>query len=135
VTSPSSDEGWTLRRRLYVVGGIGFTALAALGVALPILPTTPFLLLASWCFARSSPRMLAWLRASRLFGPLLADWERERGVRLSVKVGALGSVAVAIVLGFEFYDLSYVQQIVLLTLAIIGVTVICMLRTVDGRAK
>jgi uncharacterized protein len=133
VTSASSDEGWTLRRRLYVVAGIGFTALAALGVALPILPTTPFLLLASWCFARSSPRMLAWLRASRLFGPLLADW--ERGVRLSVKVGALGSVAVAIVLGFEFYDLSYVQQIVLLTLAIIGVTVICMLRTVDGRAK
>ncbi len=122
-----------MRRRLYVAIGCCFTAVAAVGVALPILPTTPFLLLASWCFARSSPRMFAWLRHSRLFGPLLADWERERGVRLSVKVGALCSVAIAIVLGFEFYDLSFYQQVLLLGLAVIGVTVICMLRTIDSR--
>ena len=127
--------GWSLRRKLWIALGLVFTALAILGVALPILPTTPFLLLASWCFARSSPRLQAWLRRSRLFGPLLADWERERGVSLSVKIGALGSVALAIVLGFVCYELVFWQQALLLSLAAIGVTVICSIRTVDSRPK
>jgi len=131
----STATGWSLRRKLWIALGLVFTGLAILGVALPILPTTPFLLLASWCFARSSPRLQAWLRRSRMFGPLLADWERERGVSLSVKVGALGSVAIAIVLGFVCYDLVFWQQVLLLALAAIGVTVICTIRTVGNRAK
>ena len=131
----STATGWSLRRKLWIAAGLVFTGIAVLGVALPILPTTPFLLLASWCFARSSPRLQAWLRQSKLFGPMLADWERERGVRLPVKVGALGSVALAIVLGFVCYDLVFWQQVVLLVLASVGVTVICLLRTVEGNAK
>jgi hypothetical protein len=131
----STATGWSLRRKLWIAAGLVFTGIAVLGVALPILPTTPFLLLASWCFARSSPRLQAWLRQSKLFGPMLADWERERGVSLPVKVGALGSVALAIVLGFVCYDLVFWQQVVLLVLASVGVTVICLLRTVDSRPK
>jgi uncharacterized membrane protein YbaN (DUF454 family) len=131
----STATGWSLRRKLWIAAGLVFTGIAVLGVALPILPTTPFLLLASWCFARSSPRLQAWLRQSKLFGPMLADWERERGVSLPVKVGALGSVALAIVLGFVCYDLVFWQQVVLLVLASVGVTVICLLRTVEGNAK
>jgi uncharacterized membrane protein YbaN (DUF454 family) len=103
-----------------------------LGIALPVLPTTPFLLLASACFARSSPRLLHWLRSSKLFGPLLSDWERERGIRLSVKVGAYGSVVIAVALGFYAYDLAFWQQALLVTLALIGVTVVASLRTVSG---
>ena len=124
--------GWSLRRKLYVVAGLGFTGLAVLGVALPVLPTTPFLLLASACFARSSPRLLQWLRSSKLFGPLLSDWERERGIRLSVKVGAYGSVVIAVALGFYAYDLAFWQQSLLVTLALIGVTVVASLRTASG---
>ncbi len=131
----STATGWSLRRKLWIAAGLVFTGIAVLGVALPILPTTPFLLLASWCFARSSPRLQAWLRQSKLFGPMLADWERERGVSLPVKVGALGSVALAIVLGFVCYDLVFWQQVLLLVLASVGVTVICLLRTVDSRPK
>lgn len=128
----STATGWSLRRKLYVVAGLGFTGLAVLGVALPVLPTTPFLLLASACFARSSPRLQQRLRSSRLFGPLLADWERQRGIRLSVKVGAYGSVVVAVALGFYAYDLAYWQQVLLVTLALIGVAVVASLRTVDN---
>lgn len=131
----STATGWSLRRKMWIAAGLVLTGIAVLGVALPILPTTPFLLLASWCFARSSPRLQAWLRQSKLFGPMLADWERERGVSLPVKVGALGSVALAIVLGFVCYDLVFWQQVLLLVLASVGVTVICLLRTVDSRAK
>lgn len=61
--------------------GLLFVALGAIGVVLPLLPTTPFILLAAACFARSSPRMHAWLHRSRLFGPSLRDWEHNHCVR------------------------------------------------------
>jgi uncharacterized protein len=57
----------------YLMVGLGFV-----GIFLPILPTTPFLILAAGCFARSSPRLERWLLDHPRFGPLLRDW-RERG--------------------------------------------------------
>ena len=54
-------------------------ALGVLGVFVPGLPTTVFILLAAWFAARGSPRLLAWLEAHRLFGPMIVDW-RARGV-------------------------------------------------------
>ena len=77
-------------RALYLSLAGLFFVLAVLGVFLPVLPTTPFLLLTSWCLVRSSPALHARLRRSPLFGPLLADWERHHGVRLYVKISALG---------------------------------------------
>ena len=52
--------------------------LAAIGAVLPLMPTTIFVLLAAGCFARSSPRMHAWLLQSQLFGPTLRNWEENR---------------------------------------------------------
>jgi hypothetical protein len=87
------------RRAAYFVAGWVFVALAALGVVLPVLPTTPFLLLASTCFLRSSPRAQRWLAESRLFGPILRDWNEHRAVRRPVKVVAV--LAVLLVLGYS----------------------------------
>lgn len=65
--------------RLMVLGfGWLMVAIGAVGVFLPLLPTTPFLIVAAGCFARSSPRFEAWLLAHRTFGPILIAW-RERG--------------------------------------------------------
>ena len=63
---------------LWSLLGLFFVGLGGLGVVLPLLPTTPFVLLAAWCFARSSPRLHRWLLESELFGPVLKDWERRR---------------------------------------------------------
>ena len=64
-------------------------ALGVIGIALPLLPTTPFLLLAAACFMRGSDRMYRWLTQNRVFGPYLLDYQERRGVTLRVKVVAL----------------------------------------------
>lgn len=112
--------------------GAAFVALAGLGVLLPLLPTTPFLLLAAWCFARSEPRLLGWLHRSPLFGPLLRDWERERGVRLHVKISAIAMVALAVGATLWAGALRPALQVALVLLAAIGVLVVLRLRTARG---
>ena len=92
-----------LRSFLYVTGGWACLALATLGAVLPLLPTTPFLLLASWCFYRGSPRIHAWLHRSQWFGPTLDDWQHYHGIRRSLKQRAIVMV-VAVVAVSLFYN-------------------------------
>ncbi|WP_406666817.1 YbaN family protein [Gallaecimonas sp. GXIMD1310] len=68
-------------RIVFVLAGWLAVALGVLGIFLPVLPTTPFILLAAWCFAKGSPRWHQWLRDNRYFGQMVRDWERERGLR------------------------------------------------------
>lgn len=92
---PSDPDGFVARprpaweRALWVVGGLVFVAVGAVGVVVPGLPTTPMLLLAAACFARSSPRLYHWLLTNRTFGPLIADYRAGRGVSRRVKASAL----------------------------------------------
>lgn len=78
---------------------LGATALglAAIGVVLPLLPTTPFVILAAFAFARGAPALHARLVASRLFGPAIADWQARGAIALRHKVAALTMMAAALV--------------------------------------
>ena len=80
------------------VGGLSLL-LAVIGAALPVLPTVPFLLLAAFCFARSSPRMHAWLLNHPRFGGPIRDWQAHRAISGRVKVIALASMAAGLVVG------------------------------------
>ncbi|QAU36141.1 DUF454 domain-containing protein [Janthinobacterium sp. 17J80-10] len=73
---------------LNVVASIA-VVLAILGLFLPLLPTTPFLLLASACYARGSTRMHRWLLHNRLFGETLRNYENNKAIPLRAKVVAL----------------------------------------------
>ena len=84
-----------MKRAVYKPLGLLFLGLASLGVVLPGLPTTPFLLLAAWFFARSSEKWHQRLLQSELFGPLLRNWEQRRCMSLQAKLVALGSMLVA----------------------------------------
>jgi len=78
------------RRRLLQALGWVCVGLGAIGVVLPIMPTTVFLLIALWAFARSSPRLHAWLLNNPHFGPYIEDWENHRVIPVRAKVMAIG---------------------------------------------
>lgn len=73
-------------RGFYLILGFAFVGLGAVGVVLPGLPTTPFMLLAAWMFSKSSPRFHAWLWHHRTFGPYVRDWEQHRVIPLRAKI-------------------------------------------------
>jgi uncharacterized membrane protein YbaN (DUF454 family) len=68
------------RRTLLKGAGLASVGLGFLGAFLPLIPTTPFVLLAAACFARSSPRLNEWLHEHELLGPPLCAWERHRAL-------------------------------------------------------
>ena len=80
-------------RLLWLLVGCLATALAGLGVVLPLLPTTPFLLVAAFAFTRSSRRLHAWLIEHRVFGPLIEDWRRYGAIGRTTKVVGIASMA------------------------------------------
>lgn len=81
-------------KTLYQIAGFVFLGLAFIGVLLPLVPATPFVLLAAACFARSSEKWYRWLLASNLFGPMIRNWQQRRCVDLRIKVVALLSMLV-----------------------------------------
>lgn len=83
------------RRLLHRGLGYAALALAAAGVALPLVPTVPFLLVAAWAFARSDPHLLERLHRHPRFGPLLRDWQAERAIPARAKVASLTMMALS----------------------------------------
>jgi uncharacterized protein len=68
----------------FLLGSI-FLGLGSIGIFVPLLPTTPLVLLAAACYAKSSPKAYQWLVESKRFGPVLQSWETNRCVELRVK--------------------------------------------------
>lgn len=90
-------------RGLYIAAGFSFVALGALGVFLPLLPTTPFMLLAAACFARGSHRFHDWLLAHRTFGPLIFEWRRHRSIPYRTKLTAIALMSVTLGASIVFF--------------------------------
>lgn len=82
----------TPMRAVWFAVGLGAVVLAVLGVALPILPTTPFVLLAAFAFARSSDRWHAWLRTHRVFGPIIENWRAHGAISRRAKIVGVTSM-------------------------------------------
>ncbi|MDX1966979.1 MAG: YbaN family protein [Planctomycetaceae bacterium] len=119
-------------RGLYFLGGAVALGLGLAGIVLPLLPTTPFLLLSSYCFVRSSPAAHRWLLSHRWFGPYLRDWELHRGVRRSVKLVAVSSVALVVLSTWVLSDSSVVLRTAVTGLAAVGLVVVWRLPVTRG---
>ncbi len=86
MSNAASRHLWT------AVGGIAL-GIGAIGIVVPLLPTTPFLILAAYCFSRGSRRMHAWLVDHRLLGPFLRNWREHRAVSRPAKFWAMIAMA------------------------------------------
>ena len=84
-------------RPLYFILAWFFFGLGAIGVAVPGIPTTPFMLLALWSFSKSSRRFHVWLYRHRLFGPALQQWNEYRVIPLKAKIIALVTMVVSLI--------------------------------------
>ena len=80
-------------RLIWLVIGLSAIAAAGLGVVLPLLPTTPFVLLAAFAFARSSRRLHDWLLRHAVFGPLIDNWRRYGAISRQAKTAGILSIA------------------------------------------
>lgn len=123
------------RRVAYLACGWFFLGMAILGALLPVLPTTPFLLLTSYFFLRSSSRLHRRLLDSRLFGPVLMNWEKYRGVSLRTKLTALSMIAVSIAASLVFGNLSKPLKCVLIVSGATGVVVVLRLPLIPQVTK
>ncbi|MCL4765244.1 MAG: DUF454 family protein [Hyphomicrobiaceae bacterium] len=87
-----------MTRSLWLLLGLTSTGFGIAGTVLPLVPTTPFLLLAAFAFARSSPGLHRWLVDHRQLGRLIRDWQKHRSIDRRVKVTALAVMAAMLVL-------------------------------------
>jgi len=92
-----------LVRGLLIAAGVACVMLGVLGIFLPLLPTTPFMLLAAACFARSSRRFHDWLLANRTFGPLIVEWEKHRAIPRRTKLTAIALMSLTMAVSIVFF--------------------------------
>ena len=117
-----------VRGLLWLAGSVSLL-LGLIGVLLPGLPTTPFVLLAAACYAKASPRLHAALLQHRLTGPLLRDWEKHRSLTRRTKTIAVVSMLVMVSFSIWSFRHRWIAQAVLVVLGAIGAWVVLRIPT------
>ena len=109
-------------RYMLIIAGTIFLGFGVIGIFLPILPTTPFLLLAAACYARSSQRFYNWLMNNKWFGNYIKNYHEGRGVPLKFKIFTITLLWLTILTSIYFVINNFWIEIILIMIAI-GVTI------------
>ena len=96
-----------MKRQFYLAAGLVSLALGGIGVLLPLLPTVPFMILAAFCFANSSPRLESWLVEHHIFGHHITNWRERRAITRRGKWAATVAFAVSGILALIFVKLPW----------------------------
>ena len=105
-----------LKRMLYCVAGHVFVVIGVLGIVLPVLPGTPFLLMASACYLRGSIRLHTWLHNHRFLGPYLRAFQEGRGLPARVKIIAIATMWI----GMSVTMVMFPHPVLIITFVAIG---------------
>ncbi|MCU1725757.1 YbaN family protein [Pseudomonas sp. 7P_10.2_Bac1] len=122
-TPTFSSRSRLLRYVLFAIGWLS-VALGVLGIFLPVLPTTPFLLLAAACFARSSPRFYHWLVEHPRLGPWIRDYLDGNGIPLKAKVYAIGLMWLSIGVSCYLVPLPWARGFMLLSAILVSIYIL-----------
>ncbi|EHM48295.1 MAG: DUF454 family protein [Yokenella regensburgei] len=106
-----------MQRTILIIIGWLAVALGTLGVVLPLLPTTPFILLAAWCFARSSPRFHHWLLYRSWFGGYLRFWQQHKAMPKGAKPRAILLILVTFAVSLWLVKMAWVRILLLVILS------------------
>ncbi len=110
------------QRNLYRIAGTLSFGLGMLGIVLPLLPTTPFLLLAVYCYARSSEKLYFWLLNHKVFGEYIKNYREKKGIPLKLKIWVLSLLWLTISYS-AFFVVGLIWVRILLLLIATGVTI------------
>lgn len=110
-----------MKNTILLIIGIAALILAAMGVFVPVLPTTPFVLLAGGCFSISSPKLSAWLKKSKFFGSYIENYENNTGIPKKVKIKAICIVWTGIILSMILLQNILINSILVLIAACISI--------------
>jgi len=110
-----------MKRTVLIVLGTFFVILGIIGVFLPLLPTTPFLLLAAACYARGSEKFYRWLLSNRWFGKYIKNYKEGKGIPLKAKIFSISMLWFLIMFSALFVVSLLLLRIVLILIAV-GVT-------------
>ncbi|MCV2534456.1 DUF454 family protein [Enterobacter wuhouensis] len=102
-----------MQRTILIIIGWLAVVLGTLGVVLPLLPTTPFILLAAWCFARSSPRFHHWLLYRSWFGGYLRHWQKHRAMPPGAKPRAIAAILITFAISLWLVKMMWVRILLL----------------------
>ncbi|WP_173931908.1 YbaN family protein [Chelativorans sp. Marseille-P2723] len=116
-------------RAVWLILGLTFTLFGVAGVALPLVPTTPFLLLAAYAFTRSSPRLHAWLIGHPRFGPLITNWQHHGSIDKQSKIMAVVFMAATLLLSWL---LGVKALVLVIQAAVLGCVAIFILSRPSG---
>ncbi len=98
-----------VKRGLWVIGGSLSLIIGLIGIIIPLLPTTPLVILAAFCFGKSSPALHQWLSTNKYFGRYIADYQSGKGVPLRIKIFAVLIVWTSVLFTFTVIPLIYVK--------------------------
>lgn len=130
-TSGPRLHRWIWMRWVLIAAGFISLGLGITGVFLPGLPTTPFLILSTYCFAKASPRLHRWLLEHPTIGPPLKDWEANRSITRRVRFIALTSMTVMVFLATWIFRSNPWLMVVLLGSGALGALVVLRIKVRD----
>jgi len=120
-----------VHKPVLIISGLICVGLAVLDIFLPVLPTTPLLLLALACFAKSSEKLHNWLLTNKTFGPFIRQWHETRSMSRKAKVYAIISIIVAG--GISIFSVeTFILKILVIAALLIPVVIILRIRTTES---
>ena len=119
------------KRLMWMAVGVLAVAVGAVGAFLPLLPTTPFLLVAAYAFARSSDRLHRWLLNHRVFGRLIKEWQMHGAINRRAKLAAVMSMVLVVGISVA---LSVSMTVIVVQIVVLGCSALFILTRPHGPA-